>query len=152
LRGWSELHTLQTGEVPRKYRQWSEEGLEQESDVGRTFKALAILGCGFLSQICCRAGANAQTLQLFPVHERQQLVETFLQPLEPTFMILRCAVVFFLDEYSRYASTDLGYFLSQFHYALFDGIWHDDRLPPQDISKKSGQSYEPPSEIITSLS
>jgi hypothetical protein len=68
--------------------------------------------------------------QFFPVGQRHQLVENFLQPLKPTFVIPRFAryLLFAAMGVQTVRFTDLRYFFSQFHDAVFNGILHDDRL------------------------
>ena len=68
--------------------------------------------------------------QFFPVSQSHQLVENFLQSLEPTFVIPRFARYLLLAALGVLAVrfTDLRYFFSQFHDAVFNGILHDDRL------------------------
>src|ERR1700735_43766 len=68
--------------------------------------------------------------QFLPVSQSHQLVENFLQSLEPTFVIPRFARYLLLAALGVLAVrfTDLRYFFSQFHDAVFNGILHDDRL------------------------
>jgi hypothetical protein len=74
--------------------------------------------------------SRSRCSQFFPVGQRHQLVENFLQSLEPTFVIPRFARYLLLAAMGVLAVrfTDLRYFFSQFHDAVFNGILHDDRL------------------------
>jgi hypothetical protein len=70
--------------------------------------------------------------QFFPVCERRQFVQDFLQSLKPTFVISRCARYllsgFDVPHVQTVRFTNLRDLLSQLYDALFDGILHDDRL------------------------
>ena len=74
--------------------------------------------------------SRSRCSQFFPVGQRHQLVENFLQSLEPTFVIPRFARYLLLAALGVLAVrfTDLRYFFSQFHDAVFNGILHEDRL------------------------
>jgi hypothetical protein len=74
--------------------------------------------------------SRSRCSQFFPVGQRHQLVENFLQSLEPTFVIPRFARYLLLAAMGVLAVrfTDLRYFFPQFHDAVFNGILHDDRL------------------------
>jgi hypothetical protein len=66
---------------------------------------------------------------LFPVGERHQLVQDFLQPLKTTFVVSRCTcrppLAAMNVQTVRFAN--LCYFLSQLGDAFFDGILHGDK-------------------------
>jgi hypothetical protein len=71
----------------------------------------------------------SRSSQLFPVCERYQLVQDFLQPLQPPFVIPRRAVKLFATlrvEAVRFSK--LRYFVSQLCHPFFDGILHGVRL------------------------
>jgi hypothetical protein len=82
---------------------------------------------------CASRSSRSRLSGLFPVSERRQFVEDFLQSLKPTLVIPRCAWYLLLAAMQVQAVrfTDLRNFLSQFYDAFFDGILHDDRLLTQ---------------------
>jgi hypothetical protein len=83
--------------------------------------------------------------QLFPVGKRHQLVQDFLQPLQATFVIPRCArhlLFFSAMQVQSVRFTELRYFVSQLGDPFFDGTLHDNRLAEQS---RSGDSCSEPS-------
>ena len=96
--------------------------MEQLNLAGRVLRGSRFAAVSPMSRSRCS--------QFFPVGQRHQLVENFLQSLEPTFVIPRFARYLLLAALGVLAVrfTDLRYFFSQFHDAVFNGILHDDRL------------------------
>jgi hypothetical protein len=62
----------------------------------------------------------------FPVGQRNQFVQNFLQSLEPTLLICRAGHLLAAFQVQAVRFPNLRYFFSQFSDALFDGLLHDD--------------------------
>ena len=65
---------------------------------------------------------------LFPVGQRHQFVEDFLQPLESAFVIRCAGWLFAVSQVLAVRFPDLRNFFPQLCDALLDGPWQGDRL------------------------
>jgi hypothetical protein len=90
-------------------------------------------------KFCSQAYVGEEYSQLFPLGQRNQFVQNFLQSLEPTFMIRSGAGNLFAALHIKPVGfPDLRYFFPHLCDALFDRLLHGDRLTEQtDQSRKT---------------
>jgi hypothetical protein len=88
-----------------------------------------------------RAGGTSS--QLFPVGERHQFVQNFLQSLKPACMVPgRAEFVFAAQQVEPVRLTDLRYLVPQLGDAFFDRILHSDKASTNTCANYSPKRRE----------